>query len=156
MKDFEKIASFYNPEIKVLSYRHGFDFPDVTMTFDSAVNIPIEDKNIIPVAVRVSMLFPTYNAVGANAIIGNGVHISATLNLRNVTADIIWEVHPNCSSNYAPVWKQELFGDVARPLSENNGNLALDFIMSNLNLIPFGETISGHIVVDFYYIPIRY
>ncbi len=157
MKDCSNIASFNNPEIKVLKVNIPFTFPVVSLSFTILVTLPIEDKNIIPVYLRAVLVFPDYESVAPSTSIVNGIHMSSMFYIKNNLGNNILEVFPCCNSHSGnPKYEQEFYGQIRKPLSENDGLVRVNAILSTLNDFAFAIAIHGFIKIDLYYIPIRY
>jgi hypothetical protein len=156
MKEFNTIASFNNPKIKVLDFTRNFVFSMNVQNQQDLFTEPIEDKNIIPVSLKVSFIFPKATSIDVDVDIGVGLHMSALFIIHNPGSEEIFSEIIGCSSHYNPKWEAEFYGQVAKPLSENIGYVIINATFFNMNLINFTEDLDGRVRYQFYYIPIRY
>ena len=154
MKDFNTIASFNNPKIKtvVISQTVLLATGNYGVAFNNSVNV--DDKNIIPVALRVTLVFPdaVTHAIG-NSFVG-GAHLTAKARVDDGITEGGVLVYPQCGSEAAPKYEQEFYGASAKPLS----NIAIFSLSGWVSVMRgvFTHNIVTRVFAEFFYIPIRY
>lgn len=151
--DIDKIRSFGNDKIKNVFLEQSFAISDESVHVLAQLNI--DDKNIIPVALRVHLMFPLWVGMSATEHWGEGMSMSAKIELQNIASDVLLLQYVSCSNVYSPIFEKEFYGSLSKPLSDVD-NLDLMAFVYRVEPVNYTIQVFGRILIEFYYIPIRY
>ncbi len=157
MKSFniDRIKSFGNDKIKRVVLEQTFDLAAAQHSEGVLGQVLINDNNIVPVYMRVLLMWPLEIYGTGVTRLGEGLGMVARINLDSPAANNLLLVYASCSSVYSPIYEKEFYGAIAQPISDfYELNLEATVYTVRASTIPM--QINGRIYIEFYYIPIRY